>query len=182
VEIEHIVNKAKAGIYSHFTFELKNLALSCKDCNNGKGTKTVLIAVLPQLSPYPTTAASFRWVHPHFHEYSQHILIHDAWVYEANGGSPEGLAVIEKCKLAELATKERANRRILIESSENLANALNKAVGMVEEVGLDALCRELAPMLSQIMGSGANALKAEAALRAAHIAVLVAADAAIAAP
>ncbi len=180
VEIEHIVNKASNGDFAHFTFELRNLALSCKDCNNGKGQKKTLQVVLGSHSPYPTTAASFLWVHPYFHNYSEHILIHDAWVYEANGGSPEGVAVIVKCKLADLSGKERENRRVLIESAESLAVALQGAVGMVEDVGLDNLCRELSPMLVKLMGSGGSLLKASGAIKAAHAKIQEVADAATA--
>ncbi|OFA05654.1 HNH endonuclease [Duganella sp. HH101] len=171
VEIEHVVSKAAGGAYAHFTFVLKNLALSCKDCNNGKGQKAVLRAQLPPNSRYPTSAATFLWVHPHFHDYSDHILIHDAWVYEAKGGSPEGDAVIGKCKLALLSGIERANRRMLVESSDGFAAALPRAVEMAGDVGLDALCVELSPLLSKMMGSGGSPAKAEAAIRAAHAAI-----------
>ncbi|NIA00731.1 HNH endonuclease [Massilia sp. CCM 8734] len=175
VEIEHVVNKAKGGMYAHFTFILKNLALACKDCNNGKGQKVVLRTPLPAHSAYPSSSAPFLWVHPHFHNYSDHILIHDAWVYEAKGGSLEGNAVIGKCKLALLSGIERANRRVLLESSNGFTAALPWAVAMVNEVGLDALCVELSPLLSKMMGSGGCPLKAEAAIRAAHAAVQAAA-------
>ncbi|WP_256077738.1 HNH endonuclease [Massilia sp. YIM B04103] len=179
VEIEHVVNKAAGGAYAHFTFVLKNLALSCKDCNNGKGQKTVLRAPLPRNSAYPASSAPFLWVHPHFHDYSAHILIHDAWVYEANGGSPEGVAVIGKCKLTLLSGIERANRRVLVESSDDFAAALSRALGMVGDVGLDTLCGELSPLLAKLMGSGGSAAKAEAAIRDAHAAVKALAGAAM---
>lgn len=182
VEIEHVINKARNGDYEHFTFEPKNLALSCKDCNNGKGQKKVLRAALAAHSPYPTAAASFLWVHPYFHRYSDHILIHDAWVYEAKGGSQEGVAVITKCGLADLWEKERRNRRALIESAESLPAALQKAVGMVEEVGLDELCKELGPMLVTLMGSGGNVAKAEGVLRSAHAKIQEIANEALVAP
>lgn len=182
VEIEHVVNKARNGDYEHFTFETKNLALSCKDCNNGKGQKKVLRVALAAHSPYPTAAVSFLWVHPYFHKYSDHILIHEAWVYEAIGRSPEGFAVIKNCKLADLWDKERRNRQALIESAENLSAGLQKAVGMVEEIGLDELCKELAPMLVTLMGSGGNIAKAEGALRSVHAKIQEIASDALAAP
>lgn len=182
VEIEHIVNKARNGENAHFTFEPRNLALSCKDCNNGKGQKKVLRVKLAARGPYPTAAASFLWVHPYLHSYSDHILIHEAWVYEAKGGSPEGAAVITKCNLAELWDKERLNRQALIESAENLPAALQRAMGMIEDVGLDGLCRELAPMLVTLMGSGGNISKAEGALRSAHAKINEVANDALAGP
>ena len=182
VEIEHVVNKARNGDYAHFTFELRNLALSCKDCNNGKGQKKVLRVALAAGSAYPAAAANFLWVHPYYHTYSDHILIHEAWLYEAKGGSPEGVEVITKCKLAELWDKERRNRQALIESAESLPAALRKAVGMVEEVGLDELCKELGPMLVTLMGSGGNVAKAESVLRSAHAKIQEIANDALAVP
>jgi hypothetical protein len=179
VEIEHVVSKAAGGAYAHFTFTLTNLALSCKDCNNGKGQKVVLRAPLPPHSAYPNSAAPFLWVHPHFHNYSEHILIHEAWVYEANAGSREGDAVISKCKLTLLSGIERANRRALVESSDNFAAALPRALGMVGDVGLDALCGELSPLLAKLIGSGGSLAKAEAAIRDAHAAVQALAGAAM---
>ncbi len=178
VEIEHVINKAASGAYVRFTFVLRNLALACKDCNNGKGQKVVLRAPLPPRSAYPTSAAPFLWVHPHFHDYSAHILIHDAWVYEANGGSREGTAVIDKCKLTLLSGIERANRRMLVESCDGFAAALPRAVEMAGDVGLDALCVELSPLLSKMMGSCGSPSKAEAAIRAAHAALQAIAGAA----
>ena len=168
VEIEHIVNKAKGGAYAHYTFTLTNLALCCKDCNNTKGTKVVLRTPLTAGSPYPTLSAAFVWVHPYMHDYSMHILIHDAWVYEAAGGSPEGKAVITKCGLAELQVKERNNRRQAIETALTLTDALHVAVGHVPEVGLDNICAELAPLLIKMMKSSATTTEAEQAIREVH--------------
>ena len=53
---------------------------------------------------------------------------------------------------------------------------------MVEDVGLDGLCRELAPMLVTLMGSGRNISKAESALRSAHARIQEVANDALAAP
>ena len=176
VEIEHIIYKGKAGKYARFTFVMNNLALACKDCNNGKGTKEVLRKSLPAKASYPTDGAIFLWVHPYFHSYSDHILIHNAWVYEANNGSPEGCAVIEKCKLATLHGKERANRELLVGFANSFDDAVQRAVGMVSEVGLDALCLELSPLLSKMIGAGDNTVNAELAIRNAHAAVNTAAQ------
>ncbi|WP_216857611.1 HNH endonuclease, partial [Burkholderia sp. S171] len=53
VELDHIIDKgSQSGIYARFTFEPRNLALACKDCNNNKGTKKVLTKPLATNSPY----------------------------------------------------------------------------------------------------------------------------------
>lgn len=170
LEIEHIVDKgSNKGTYKRFTFELRNLALACKDCNNAKGTKRVLVAALPPAAPYPGRADEFIWVHPHFHRYSEHLIIHQGWIYEARNGSKEGLAVIVKCFLAELPAKERANRRVLVSGASDLNDAVAKAIGMAGEAGLDALCHELGAGLADKWNS--TPAKVEAAIRQMHAAV-----------
>lgn len=170
VEIEHIVDKGSGkGRYKRFTFEIRNLALSCKDCNNAKGTKSVLSATLLPVDPYPATANAFAWVHPHFHKYSEHIIIHKGWVYEARNGSAQGYAVIDKCFLKDLPAKEHANRRVLVEGASDLKDAVSKAVGMVGEVGLDELCRELGNGFAKKWNS--TPAKVEEAIRSIHASV-----------
>lgn len=170
VEIEHIVDKGSSkGKYKRFTFEIKNLALSCKDCNNAKGVKNVLASPLTKTAPYPTRAADYVWVHPHFHKYSEHIIIHAAWVYEALGGSKEGLAVIQKCFLDKLALKERENRKLIVNSAVDLRDAIRLALGVVGDVGLDTLCRELGTALAKKWNSTPD--KVEEAIRESHLAL-----------
>jgi hypothetical protein len=170
VEIEHIVDKgSKKGQYKRFSFEIKNLALSCKDCNNAKGVKDVLAIPLNPGTPYSTRAADYIWVHPHFHNYSDHITIHEAWIYEARGGSKEGLAVIEKCFLNKLATKERKNRKLIVSSATDLRDAIRLALGVVSDVGLDALCREFGTTLARKWSSTPE--KVEQAIRESHLAL-----------
>jgi hypothetical protein len=150
VELDHIVDKgSNKKVYARFTFEILNLALACKDCNNNKGTKQVLATPLPAGAVYPKNASAFLWVHPHIHDFSEHIVIHQGWVYEANGGSPEGLAVINKCMLDRLAEKERANRRVIVGGAVDLKDAVSKAVAMASEVELDVLCQELGTTLAK---------------------------------
>jgi 5-methylcytosine-specific restriction endonuclease McrA len=150
VEIEHIVDKgSNNGEYKRFTFEIKNLALSCKDCNNAKGIKKVLVSPLKKAAPYPKRAADFTWVHPHFHKYSEHIIIHQGWVYEARDGSKEGLAVIKNCFLDDLAKKELQNRKLTVDGATDLKDAICRAIGVVGDVGLDALCQEVGKTLAK---------------------------------
>ena len=170
VELDHIVDKgSNKGAYARFTFEIRNLALACKDCNNNKGTKTVLSSVLLAAAPYPKKASAFVWVHPHIHKYSEHIIIHKGWVYEAKDGSPAGCAVITKCMLDKLNGKERANRQVIVGGAKDLKDAVSKAVGMVGEVELDALCRELGSQLAKKWSS--TPTKVEGAIRSLYASV-----------
>lgn len=170
VEIEHIIDKGSNNAeYGAYTFVIKNLALSCKDCNNNKGVKAVLRTSIPQPAAYPRTAQQFLWVHPHMHRYSDHLTIHQGWVYEANNQSLEGQAVITKCKLALLENKERKNRQVTVSTAQSLEHAISVAVSHIPHVGLDRLCVELAPFLSQLWRSHSS-IEIEAAIRAANAA------------
>jgi hypothetical protein len=164
VEIEHVINKSKSGRYDYFTFEIKNLALSCKDCNNGKGVKSVLMTAWPG-SNYPKNGDAFKWVHPYFHKYSDHIIIHHSWVYEANGGSENGFAVIEKCELKDLEGKEKKNRIAIVGRAKNFEDALKRVLSFSSEVTLDRLCRELSPLLVVLMEGKADLNRVEEAIR-----------------
>ncbi|QGZ42986.1 DUF1311 domain-containing protein [Pseudoduganella flava] len=59
-------------------------------------------------------------------------------------------------------------RHASIEPVENLPQTLHKAIGMGDEVGIDGLCKELAPMLVALMHGSGNVAKAEGALRSAQ--------------
>lgn len=148
-EIEHIVDKGKKPDYM---FEVENLALSCKDCNNNKGVKSVFAPTfnLVKGSVYPKSEKSYLWVHPHVHKYSDHIIIHQGWVYEARNMSPQGGAVITKCKLNDLEELESKNRVAFICAAQTLESAVDRASGLVDETGLDRICREVAPALSAL--------------------------------
>lgn len=170
VEIEHIIDKgSNNGKYKRFCFEIKNLALSCKDCNNAKGTKKVLNSALAKSAGYPSRAKDYMWVHPHFHKYSDHIIIHKAWIYEARAGSKEGLKVIENCFLHKLADKERLNRETVVNSASDLRSAVYLTVGLIEDVGLDALCQELGGTLARTWNSTPK--KVAEAIRKSHLAL-----------
>lgn len=170
VDIEHIIDKGSdKGKYAVHMFTIRNLALSCRDCNNNKGTKPVLRNSLLPVVVYPRSTARFTWVHPYLHNYSDHLTIHRGWVYEAKGASPDGAAVIEKCMLFKLEDKERASRQVLVSAADTCEDAIVTAVGLVPEVGLGRLCTEIAPYLHS-MYKDKNPKKIESAIRAAHVA------------
>lgn len=123
VDFEHFVDK---DFYPAYTYEIKNLALSCGTCNTNKNgrfqslrsslkkryahfgpwfpvTPTIKRGVFPS-APFPIAEADFRWVSPHFHEYSQHITQTGPMVFR--GISAQGRRTIRGCKLNDLAKVE----------------------------------------------------------------------------
>ena len=172
VDIEHIIVKgSEKGKYAAHMFTVRNLALSCRDCNNNKGTKQVLRNSMLPVVVYPRSGARFTWVHPYLHNYSDHLTIHQGWVYEAKGQSPDGAAVIEKCMLFKLEDKERASRQVLVSAADTCEDAIVTAVGLVPEVGVDRLCIELAPHIHS-MYKDKDPKKIEEAIHAANAAAL----------
>lgn len=123
VDIEHFVDK---NLYPLYTFEIRNLGLSCGTCNSNKNgrfrslrtrfrdryanqgpwfpiTPTISRRIGPS-NPFPLNEEDFRWVSPHFHNYSEHIVF--AGVFVFRGISPQGRRTIRGCKLNDLAKVE----------------------------------------------------------------------------
>jgi hypothetical protein len=67
-DAEHILTRQQ---YRQYTFESRNLAIACVDCNIAKGTKPVLKGATTQ--SYPEQAAKFTICHPHFDEWTDHL-------------------------------------------------------------------------------------------------------------
>ncbi|WP_150124270.1 HNH endonuclease [Cupriavidus nantongensis] len=144
--LEHFVDKAT---FPQFAYEIRNLALSCGTCNIRKNayflswnrryrfmTRTfvgpaparcpVLSIALTSGDAFPVAPANFSWVNPHFHNYSQHILLVRGWVFE--GQSPEGRRTIRSLKLNDVGQIER---RALAERLEARGGALSMLVGAI---------------------------------------------------
>ncbi|UYC14029.1 HNH endonuclease [Xanthomonas sp. CFBP 8445] len=71
--VEHIAPKS---IYLNYMFEPLNLCVCCPDCNEYKSNREVhadppVKGRVPVA--YPEDPGSFRIVHPHFDDYSEHI-------------------------------------------------------------------------------------------------------------
>ena len=93
--VEHIAPKSR---YLQFMFEPKNLCVVCADCNENKSNRDVidpLITGNPGRS-YPTNATRYRIVHPHFDEYSDHIIKAKFLYFEK---TPKGGHTIYICNL-----------------------------------------------------------------------------------
>lgn len=123
VDIEHIVPKGRnKGEYERFTFESKNLALSCPACNTKKSTKPVLNKII---ATYPTDSEDFIIVHAHLDNYSEHIDIYDKCVFSAK--SEKGKETILYCDLLRLSIVEQKVKMhtpsLLKQLVENLKNS-----------------------------------------------------------
>ena len=99
VDIEHIIPKSE---YENFTFETRNLALSCPACNTKKSTKSVLNNVIVN---YPKNGANLIIIHAHYDDYSNHIDIINDCVFVAK--STKGSETITFCELFRLSTVEQ---------------------------------------------------------------------------
>ncbi|WP_353555007.1 HNH endonuclease [Paraburkholderia terrae] len=160
VEIDHIVHKGKKTGYPAFSFSLKNLAVSCKDCNNVKGRKGVLAQTGKVYVRYPSSPAAYVWVHPYLHTYSEHIEIYEGWVYKpvlsAIGPSENGKAVIEKCGLNKISQIEKANRMSKFEQAEDTGALIREALAQANHAGREAVAKDIAPLLTKAMGARAT--------------------------
>ena len=149
VHLEHFIEK---NIHGDYTFEVRNLSLSCGTCNSKKQgyNRTLnslirkrarrkeleaekhcpaLAVKIPANAPLPTTPESYRWVHPYFDLYSDNIEIQKGWIFI--GKSRKGIRTIRSVKLNALAQIER---RALMERFEARPGRLSMLVGATAEL------------------------------------------------
>lgn len=69
-DTEHIIDKDS---FPQWIFEPLNLCVSCKDCNQAKGTTAVTKS--PNYKSFPKKTASYCIVHAHFDNYTDHIEV-----------------------------------------------------------------------------------------------------------
>ncbi len=149
--IEHIVEKS---VHPEFTFEIRNLALSCVTCNSRKNAHFLrlcgalskraskkatskvavrrcptLSASIPTRSPFPVVPSAYRWVHPHFDQYSAHITVQRGWFFSAVSG--KGFRTVRGLELNALAQLER---RALEERMTARTGGLALIVGALGEL------------------------------------------------
>jgi len=106
VDIEHIIPKSN---FPKFTFNTKNLALSCPGCNTKKSTTCVLKR--QHITNYPRNGTNIKIIHAHYDEYRTHIEILDDCIYIAK--SKKGSETITICELFRLKTVEENARRFI---------------------------------------------------------------------
>ena len=122
--LEHFIEKSA---FSKFTFEPRNLALSCSTCNTQKNAvfrrisarisksvslisgREVKLKRCPALSRYACNNASdineYRWFHPHLEDFSTHISIRKNWVFVPK--TAKGKRCTRSLKLNALYSLER---------------------------------------------------------------------------
>lgn len=137
VDIEHILPKAT---FQKFTFEPKNLALSCPGCNTSKGDDCVTNY---QYKNYPRNGNKIKIVHAHFDSYYEHIEIIDGIIYA--GKTRKGCETITMCKLFRLREVERNAKKHRCEENEidHLVSLLNSAKDSEKKTKLENVLRSL---------------------------------------
>jgi len=135
VDIEHIIPKS---IYSQFTFNPKNLALSCPGCNTSKGTKNVLHKPIKQ---YTRSGSNIMIVHAHFDDYEECIEIHEGAIYEALDDDGKGCDTIKICKLHRMKKVLTKMRKVNTQKStvKNLVENLRTATKAEQQELVDLL-------------------------------------------
>ncbi len=156
VEIDHILPKNAQGTdkgnwasnerihrkdtrgYAGFTFHAHNLALTCKRCNNKKGTyDSRRDRSIPASADYVLDADYYEWVHIYAHNYTDHIRILEGLIYQVVDGSANGDAVISVCLLDEIAAVEKAAAELRVENADTIAIGIANLLWQVEAAGWD---------------------------------------------
>lgn len=120
VDIEHIIPKSE---FEQFTFEARNLALSCPSCNTKKSTNSVLHS---SIEKYPKNGNKFIIIHAHYDDYSEHINIVNKCVFVAK--TSKGSETITFCELFRLSIAEekaKAYQNITLDSTYQMVSNLS---------------------------------------------------------
>lgn len=107
-DVEHVVPQKRRP---EFMFTPVNLGVACKECNGIKGAKETLVD--PSVPAYPSTSDAFLIVHPHFDEWSDHIL-RDHLTYASF--TDKGKWTIEQCRLTRFNEREIGLRYAISDS------------------------------------------------------------------
>ncbi len=96
-DAEHIIPKDS---HPKFLLEPENLCVSCKDCNQEKSNKNVLVN--QSRKTFPNQSGDYIFVHPHFDDYSQHIKVLNSSLFFIPKDA-KGVKTIEICGLLRFA-------------------------------------------------------------------------------
>lgn len=92
-DAEHVVPK---DTHPRFMFEPRNLCISCRDCNNNKSNKNVLVN--KRRVRYPDKSEDYLVFHPHYDDYDEHVsVLSVAGFYLPK--TDKGRALVEVCGL-----------------------------------------------------------------------------------
>jgi len=157
LEIDHILPKASFGDpldwgsndnelrkstagYPAFTFVPFNLALTCKRCNNKKGTYDCRVDRSAAASSFYNLDSQFySWLHPYLDSYPEHITLVEGMIYQATLGSAKGSRVIEVCRLDKLAAVERLAAQVKTKNARAIGKAIGLLLEMVDHYGWDLI-------------------------------------------
>lgn len=127
-DTEHIIPKSS---HPKFMFEPLNLCVSCKDCNNEKRDKSVLIN--NRRRTFPRDSGDYKIVHPHFDNYNEHINVVEIAGYYLPL-TDKGRKTIEKCGLLRFTYKftnyggtSQENKETILELASRLMGASSPA-------------------------------------------------------
>lgn len=157
VEIDHILPKSAKGDvarrisnaeadrfctqgYPQFAFEKRNLILTCKRCNNKKGSYDLRLNRSIAADPaYILNSNYYSWVHPYTDQYSEHISLYKGLIYTPLNRSIKGDALIRICKLDSIAAVESLARELIAKSADGYVKAIMNLLGGVDETGWENL-------------------------------------------
>lgn len=134
VDIEHILPKSK---YEKFTFNGKNLALSCPACNTIKSTKEVLTKSVVR---YPRNSNNFKIIHAHYDNYSDHIDIVNKCIFVSK--TSKGSETITVCNLFRLSVveeKAKAYQNVNLNSLYQMVSSLSDVDSHVKKQLIDVI-------------------------------------------
>lgn len=147
VELDHILPKQSSGKnvqrrssnafkdrrvtngHSKFTFEPKNLVVTCRACNSAKQSFDPHADRQVTLNHYPNGKNIDQiiiWYHPHFHYYGAHIIRNKEWTYSKV--SDQGDYTIRACKLhlpKEIQKRFQLRADVALDHSPNVTVAIN---------------------------------------------------------
>lgn len=168
VEIDHILPKNSFGKpslwassspedrkstrgYGQFRFVAHNLALTCKRCNNKKGTYDPRTdrSVDPS-EVYELSDQYYEWVHIYAHFYADHIKILKGLIYQVEDNSQCGAAVISICKLDEIAAVEIAAAQMKAQTATSVSVAIGRLLSETETLGWDAVLDAVAEQFPEV--------------------------------
>ncbi|WP_420003051.1 HNH endonuclease [Arenibacterium sp. LLYu02] len=159
--LEHFIEKSA---FSNFTFEPRNLALSCSTCNTQKNAvyrrissrlsrslslasgREIRVKRCPVLSKHTCNNISdineYRWFHPHLEDFSDHISIRKNWVFVPR--TPKGKRCTRSLKLNTLYSLERRAAAERLAGRSGLLTLLASAISETSQFKASEVARLIA--------------------------------------
>ena len=97
-DIDHIIPKST---HPQYTYEPRNFAITCKECNISKDNKNVLAPGVDSSGDYPFNLQDYIIIHPHLDNYSTHLTVKftDKFQVYHNPITPKGIETFNVCGL-----------------------------------------------------------------------------------